>query len=50
VFCGVEAIFHEETVYHDSGYPMVDLIVDPTDKYPLRIEDATFTEIIELIT
>ena len=29
---------------------MVDLIVDPTDKYPLRIENATFTEIIELIS
>jgi hypothetical protein len=50
VFRGVEAIFHEETVYHDSGYPMVDLIVDPTDKHPLRIENATFAEIIELIT
>ena len=29
---------------------MVDLIVDPTDKYSLRIENATFTEIIELIS
>jgi hypothetical protein len=26
------------------------LIVDPTDKHPLRIENATFAEIIELIT
>lgn len=28
---------------------MVDLIVDPTDEYALKIENAIFTEIIELI-